>query len=167
VSPEFLNKETEMDSWFDRLAKAAGRGMTRRDSLRKIGGGLLGALAVGLGAGRAQAGKPTPRPVACEPDITKSPYLTGCQLKCAGYSTAPDQFDLDGNPVSSPYARCVDGCVTCADPYYCPAGQTVSRQANIVCTGADRGIYCCDGTYRTCSNAASRGATCAPIAPPA
>src|SRR5688572_7475830 len=106
----------EMNHWFDKFAKAAAEGMSRRDSLRRIGGGLLGALGLGFGVDRAVAGKPAPKPIPCEPDITKSPYFPGCGLKCAGaeYDDTPDVFDPDtGAPISSPYARCVDFCVAC------------------------------------------------------
>lgn len=164
-----------MDNWFDRLSKVLGKGMSRREAFRRIGGGLLGAL--GLGAGRAAAAKPTPAPVACEPDITKSPYYGGCQVVCGGYSTTPDRFLTDPEtglpvldpdtgepiPVSSPYTRCVDYCVDCADPYYCPEGETVDPQERygLVCTDNEGNLTCCgkaEGApvYRTCRTAASK-----------
>ena len=74
-----------MDNWFDRLAKAAGRGMSRREALRGAAGGFLGVFGLAAGAGRASG-------------QTSSPYLPGCQLKCGAESGA-----------------CVDACVACAE----------------------------------------------------
>jgi hypothetical protein len=141
--------------------------MTRRDSLRRIGGGLLGALAAGLGAGRATAGKPAAA-TPCVGDITQSPYLRGCELKCAGednltprvrdtfWGCAGEATDFD---------QCVMACVYCADPWYpgpcgCPAAGTAytRRDPGLVCTAPDGGIYCYAGSNRTCANALSKNA---------
>src|SRR5436309_15376 len=44
-------------SRFDDVAKALAGGLSRRDAMKRIGGGLLGALAAAVGLGSAGAGK--------------------------------------------------------------------------------------------------------------
>ena len=96
-------------NWFDKLARAAGKGMSRRDAFRTLGGGLLGALAVAAGAGRARA--------------QESPYLAGCQIKCG---------ELEGSCVNSCVA-CAEGTAF-ADPDGTPnPGIVCSAQGTLVC----------------------------------
>jgi hypothetical protein len=116
-----------MGNWFDKLARAAGRDMSRRDAVRTIGGGLLGALAVGLGANRAAA---------------ESVFTEGCQIKCSGAGRTGAEL-----------TACVQSCVACADP----AAVGSSAQPGIVCSGGPTGLTCCPGTvYRTCKQAGTK-----------
>ena len=138
-----------MKNWFDEVAKATGEGLSRRESVRRIGAGLLGAMGLGLTPRRSQAGKPAPAPVACVSDITLSPYFPGCGSLCSG------KYATD----TAAYTQCVMNCVDCADPYYCPEGHTVDPKEpyGLVCTDSDGNFTCCGKTgtaYRTCRNAA-------------
>jgi hypothetical protein len=73
-----------MSNWFDELAKAVGKGMSRRDAFRFLGAGALAVFGVAASAGRASA------------DF----YTTACRLICNGVHRAD--------------AACVTNCVACA-----------------------------------------------------
>jgi len=55
-----VNHRFEFDEW----AKDLARGVSRREALRRLGGGLAGALLAALGLARAW-GAPAPRPAKC------------------------------------------------------------------------------------------------------
>jgi len=138
-----------MKNWFDEVAKATGEGLSRRESVRRLGAGLLGALGLGLATRRSEAALPASADVPCVSDITLSPYYKGCQDLCGG------KFNPTTN--ADNYTACVVNCVDCADPYYCEGTVDPKEPYGLVCTDNNNNFTCCGKTgtvYRTCRNAA-------------
>ena len=107
---------------FDDLTKALASGVSRREALRKIGGGLLGAALASLLPGRTQAapgGGGGPKPGRC------------------GLPGQPCKF----NRQCCPGSVCLDGSCTPS----CPTGQTACSclPSNATCDSFS--APCCSG----------------------
>jgi len=90
---------------FDEVAKALARGLTRRESLRAVGGGLAGALLAAVGLGKAW-GAPALRKI-------KNPHAQ-CQQFCRDHGANPGGGNCHGTCVSS-----CEACVNATDALPC------------------------------------------------
>jgi hypothetical protein len=116
-------QEIVMRNWFDEFAKAAGKGMSRRDAVRRMGAGLLGAFATAAGATRASAA---------------SVYTQGCKLKCAGRAEPA-------------FTTCVNACVSCAEGGNIVC--TASNGGVVCCPGSYRTCKSAAAKGAVCSTA--------------
>src|SRR5438046_840669 len=75
---------------FDELSKALANGLSRREALRRLGGGLLGAALAALGLDEAKAA-PIPCAEACSQHFPPGPVWAACRReacqKCNGEIT--------------------------------------------------------------------------------
>jgi hypothetical protein len=90
---------------FDEMAKALAGGLTRRQALRKVGGGLAGALLASVGLGKASGATP---------------------MNCADYCKNFVGIQ-PGN--GNAYGQCVSNCANCI------AGGGIACGADGCCTG--------------------------------
>ena len=127
---------------FDDMAKALASGLTRRRALRRVGGGLAGALLGSLGLGRAWGQAPTPK---------------NCADYCKNFlGIRPGGGDAYGKCVSN-CATCLDGGGTaCGADACCAAGQGC---CNGSCTDLTTTSNCGE-CGRVCPADDCRAATC-------
>jgi hypothetical protein len=128
-----------MGSRFDELAKAMAEGMSRRDALRVVGGGIAAALMGSLGIGRAWSA----------PGDGKG---QGCGLLCTQAGAVPG---------TAAHSRCSEACEACRT-----TGGTanIGTGGSVSCTCPSPRFACPSNTSPTvcCANASSCVAgTCA------
>ena len=109
---------------FDALATALASGLPRREALRRLGGGLAGALLASLGLGKA-SGAPTTSSI-CEE------YCQNCMVGPSGSDT---------------FRNCVRSCKQCLNTdrelLACPP----PGSADVICTACRRDEFLClDGS---------------------
>jgi hypothetical protein len=110
---------------FDALARMMASGLPRREALRRLGGGLAGALLASLGLGKA-SGAPT----------TNSECQEFCQNNC-GISPS------DGNA----FRNCVQSCKKCLNTDRELSACPPSAGADVVCTACRSDeFHCFDGS---------------------
>jgi hypothetical protein len=133
-----------MENRFDELAKAVAGGMSRREALRRVGGGLVGAVLASLGLGTKAWSAPAPN--------------SGCEQFCRDCGISPGNGNAFGQCVSSCEhcwntggKTCTGLCPTAARPNVvccpddqvcCPnrrTGSSVCCGPGLVCDQADRG----------------------------
>jgi hypothetical protein len=90
-------KEKAMENRFDELAKAVAGGISRREALRRVGGGLIAALLAPLGVGKAWA----------------VPGMGGERGRGEGCGVSCQRIGL--TPGSDPFVDCTEACEACKD----------------------------------------------------
>src|SRR5690242_12439378 len=98
---------------FDELAKELAQGVSRREALRRVGGGLAGVVLASLGLVKAASASP----------VTRSSCLTQCGLQsnsCRNECDALDQSERQ--EVNELALVCEAGCTTDACRNSCQAG---------------------------------------------
>jgi hypothetical protein len=129
-----------VDNRFDELAKALAQGVSRREALRRLGGGMAGALLMSLGVGNAwgQAGgggRPCPNPGEIR-----------CDGVCVNPRTDPDNCGRCGN-LCPAGVTCVNG--TCGGPTGgCPSGQT---RCSGTCVNLATDFFNCGSCRHACA----------------
>jgi hypothetical protein len=130
-----------MANRFDELAKALAGGMSRRDALRLVGGGLVGAVLASLGLGTKAWSAPAPN--------------SGCVKFCRDCGISPG----NGNA----FGKCVSSCEHCMNTggeiCACPS----SASPNVLCCPDDQA--CCPirttgGVVHVCCDP---GLVCSPV----
>ena len=124
-----------MESRFDQLAKDLARGVSRREALRRLGGGLATAMLASLGVGRAwgQGGSNS-----CN-NFCNSIFPPGADRdKCRSDASAGKGICFQCGPASKPDER-GRFCETAEGPICCDEGQ--------VCRGSQ-----CFPSLSACSN---------------
>ena len=101
-----------MENRFDELAKTLAGGISRRDAMRRIGGGLIAAMIAPFVLGKAAQAAPTVPPAAVN---------ALCQSRCR------DCIDPGENPPA--FGVCVSSCEVCYNvtegtPCFCPDPET-------------------------------------------
>jgi hypothetical protein len=122
-----------MESHLDRLAKAVASGVSRRQALRWLGGGLLSLY--GLGMARGQAG------ASCEskcPPVSSAftqAQRNACLKACVDCQAATNPGTACINPTTGAVVCCRGG--RCCGSTCCPNGR--------ICCGPPGGPTCCKG----------------------
>ena len=127
-----------MEHQFDALAKSLAATVSRREAIRRLGGGLAGAVLASLGSGRAWS---APAPNSHCEDF--------CRSKCGIHPGGGNAF-----------GKCVSSCEACVNrtggqlPCLCPA----SPGGDVVCcTG---GQTCCSGICKDTSTDSNNCGAC-------
>src|SRR2546427_532531 len=120
-----------MANGFDEISKVIASGISRREALRRIGGGLVGATLAALGVGQAAAA-PSSCSVFCGKNaFTSGPLHAACLQachKCGGDTTR--------------VCCTASGCVCCPSGQIC--GFNCNTNQSTCCTGST--IPGCQGT---------------------
>jgi hypothetical protein len=147
---------------FDEMAKALAGGLSRRQALRRAGGGLAGALLASLGLGQAWAGGVTgrrTRMTRAQAGVVTGP--TNCADFCKNFlGIAPGNGNAFGKCVSNCSNCLLVGGGLCGASNCCTVGQVCSGGACVTpCgqTGAD-----CTSSAQCCSDTGgcNLGGTC-------
>src|SRR6476469_5418626 len=133
-----------MEHWLDDVARTVASGVTRRQALRRIGGGLAAAIVAsfGLPSQKAEA------KLRCEhfPDTPNRCPARGSKAICTNLKTDANNCGSCGARCSS-LNICVDGkCV--AGPAGCAVGQT---PCNGVCRDLNSDNANCGACGRVCN----------------
>jgi Stigma-specific protein, Stig1 len=112
-------KENVMEHQFDELAKALAEGMSRREALRRVGGGLAAVLLVSLGWSREAWGDT--RAVCKSVCGGLGKYGNQCMSVCMSCSSASC---VTGSPGAKTCLQCTGGKVCSSGSCVCPSGQT-------------------------------------------
>jgi len=121
---------------FDELAMALAGGVSRRDALRRIGGGLAGALLASLGLSKSW-GAPNPPGTGTG---------TGCGNVCQA-ATGFNPNDKGQTATKAAYNACVKACDAC------------TTSGGNPCIAAGGGVECCTGD-QVCCNSHCAHTTC-------
>src|SRR5262245_48108331 len=132
-------KERAMENRFDELAKALAGGMTRRDALRRLAGGLVAAMLTPLGARKAWGVPGTGRGEGCGNQCNRffdprDKSVREQRLSCV--NTCELCKEEGGNPcVGSQGADCCSGAETCEDGVCVSSTTTCFGDAGDCCSG--------------------------------
>jgi hypothetical protein len=111
-----------MGNHFDELAKRMAGGMSRREALRRLGGGLAGALLASLGFGRAWG----------------QGFLQGCGVECK-IATDFDPKTPGHTGTKAAYDACVAACADCK-----------AHRGNVCRINANGSVECCTFGSQVC-----------------
>jgi hypothetical protein len=152
-----------MASWFDNLSVAMARGMTRRQTLAAISGGVAAVTFLGpLGPPRASAGPGCGRACQDAGHRTGSPEFVACVHRCGAETTTCEANALQACLAIDPLAvtvtvTCCGGTGTCnfAGVCVCPdstlpecLGTIDAVPTSSCCTG----LQTCDAAAGVCLN---------------
>lgn len=156
-----------MGQWIDDLARAMARGVSRRDALRRIGGGLSGLILVALLPARAEAGKQsnntaTEKVVICHKTGSKK---NPC-VKIRVSQSAVPAHQAHGDAINPNFQTDPNNCGKCCKK--CDPGQVC--QGGVCAGNCSEGLTRCNGSCvnlqtdssncGSCGNACTTGRTC-------
>jgi hypothetical protein len=138
-----------MESHLDRLAKAVASGISRRQALHWLGGGLLSLF--GLGMARGQAGASCE--AKCPPvSSTFSPaQRNSCLRQCVDCQAANNPGTACVNPTTGAVACCRSG-ERCCGSTCCPNGRICCGNNPVCCNGGEICILSAAGAYSCCKS---------------
>lgn len=155
MKKELENAETK----FDELAKTLGHGLTRRESLRRIGGGLVG-IVVGSLVGRAFAGGGNSDCAHfCQDTFPPGPDRGNC-ISQAAHGAGPC---FECGPAAPPGHGQICGQVCCNANEICTDGQCVPLPGNTLlvcqCNDSNEEFVCANVTCQP-GDVPARNAAC-------
>jgi hypothetical protein len=137
-----------MENRFDELAKALAGGMSRRDALRRLGGGLVGAVLASLGLGKAWGQAPFAGCVKfCRDTCGISPGNGGAFSQCV--SSCENCWNTAGTICACPVPG-TKKVVCCHSPEVCLNGLCGNVQGCSSATDCPNFLPCGGGGDCTC-----------------
>jgi hypothetical protein len=135
-----------MDNRFDELTKSLAEGVSRREALRRLGGGLAGALLASLGlAGVAQGASARDCSITCSNFYPPGPARAQCNQVCKKCSNTNNLCPSGGGTICCESGHCCNsefGAICCQNDTYC-------------CFDYDtRQTTCCPNTLQYCCGTA-------------
>jgi len=137
-----------MANQFDELSKALAAGISRREALRRIGSGLVGATLAALGLGKADAA-PNPCSVFCSKNFPPGPARAACLQACrqCGADVSRVCFGATNAICCAPDSSCCNsstGSAFCCPEHGNCCGDGCCSAGQNCCLGSS-GFFCCEG----------------------
>lgn len=151
---------------FDELAKALAGGISRREALRRVGGGLAGLFVASVGLGKAWANGNEHEHENEEEDEICEEFCERVEEACE--NQLHREFELEDENCLRVCRGCRNSttrviCCTSGGPVCCAAGQRCQGGQCVAACVQQGGV--CDSTHLCCANLKCAGGTCLPFCP--